>query len=142
MVSAGSIRLGITGRNLREPEFEGPEGPAVMMRQVRAGVALAPRSLASGVHGPFSLAFDADLTTTPAASGDIRLAVLGGEFWIAHGRVGARTGVRWNTLNASQRAISGGATLRLPRSIFVEGQLTKSNGDGEAEWQAGARITF
>ena len=72
MVSAGNIRLGITGRNLREPEFEGPEGPAVMRRQVRAGVALAPRSLPSGVHGPFSLAFDADLTKTPAASGRYR----------------------------------------------------------------------
>ena len=26
MVSAGNIRVGITGRNLRAPEFEGPKG--------------------------------------------------------------------------------------------------------------------
>ena len=56
MVSAGNVRLGLHRRNLREPEFEGPEGRLSTPMQVRAGAAFAPRSLPSGVHGPFSLA--------------------------------------------------------------------------------------
>ena len=125
VVSAGHFRFGVTGRNLMKPEFEAAEGPIAMRRQVRVGAALVPRSLPSGVHGPFSLAFDLDLTETSSVSGDIRMAALGTEYWLVGGRVGVRAGVRWSTLNVSQRAISGGLTVRLPRSTYFEGQVTK-----------------
>ena len=88
-------------------------GRSKMRRQVRAGAALAPRSLPSGVHGPFSLAIDADLVKTPSATGDVRMAAIGGEYWIGQGRLGARGGVRWNTLDTAHRAISGGLTLQV-----------------------------
>ena len=69
-VGLGSVRLGRGGE----------EPPGTRVREGRrAGVrwsgrcASAPRwcpgRLPSGVHGPFSLAFDADLTRTPGASG-------------------------------------------------------------------------
>ncbi len=79
MVVAGNFRVGITGRNLRAPEFEAPEGQVPVQRQVRLGAALAPRSLPTGIHGPFSLAFDADLVETPTAAGDVRMAAVGAE---------------------------------------------------------------
>jgi len=143
MVLAGNIRLGITGRNLKAPEYQAPEGPVTMRRQVRVGAAFAPRALPTGVHGPFSLAFDADLVTAPSAAGDVRMAAIGGEYWIAQGRLGARAGVRWNAVDTGHRAISGGLTLRLPRSVFAEGQVTKpAREDAESEWQVGVRITF
>lgn len=141
--TAGSgIRLGIAGRNLREPEFEHELGPVVMERQVRGGVAFAPRSLPTGVHGPFSLAFDADLTRTHGPEGDLRMAAMGAEYWLAEGRLGARAGMRWRTLGGTKRAFSGGVTVKLPRSLFVEGQLTKPNDDDETEWIVGVRLTF
>jgi len=142
VVSAGSMRVGITGRNLRRPEFEGPTGPVAMARQVRVGAALVPRSLPAGLYGPFSLAFDADLTKTPGVSGDLRMAAVGGEYWLARGLVGARAGLRWSTLDNENRAVSGGLTVRLPRSVFAEGQVTKPQDDGDAEWSVAARVTF
>lgn len=142
MWSAGGLRLGITGRNLREPEFENGSGPVRLDRQVRAGIAFAPRSLPAGVHGPFSIAFDADLTTLAVADGNLRMAAIGGEYWLAHGSLGARAGVRWRTLGDPRRTLSGGLTVRLPRSIFAEGQVTKQQEGGETQWSVGARVTF
>ena len=142
MVSAGSFRIGVTGRNLREPGFDGPSGRVPIQRQVRVGVALTPRALPSGVHGPYSLALDADLTETTDAFGTFRLIAAGGEYWALRGLVGMRGGVRWNTLETDYRALSGGLTIRLPRSVFVEGQVTNPKGGGDVLWSVGARITF
>lgn len=142
MVAAWDVKFGLTARNLREPEFEGPGGGVRMQRQFRVGAALAPRSLPAGVHGPFSLAIDVDLTTTPDVQGKRRMAAAGGEYWVAKGLVGARAGVRWSTLGDTHRAFSGGFTVRLPRSVHIEGQVTKDNEFEEAEWSIGARVTF
>lgn len=142
LVSAWDVRFGVTARNLREPEFEADGATVRMHRQVRVGAALAPRSLPTGVHGPYSLAVDVDLTTTPDLQGKRRMAAAGGEYWLAKGLVGARAGVRWSTLGDRHRAFSGGFTVRLPRSIHVEGQVTKDNESEETAWTVGARVTF
>ena len=142
LVSAWDVRFGVTARNLREPEFEAEGGMVRMHRQLRAGAALAPRSLPTGVHGPFSRAIDVELTSTPDLQGKRRMAAAGGEYWLAKGRIGARAGVRWSTLGDTHRAFSGGFTLRLPRSVHVEGQLTKDNELEQNEWTVGARVTF
>jgi len=143
MVSAWDIRFGLTARNLREPEFETESGPVRIDRQVRVGAALAPRSLPSGVYGPFTVSIDADLTTTPGPLGDQRGAAIGGEYWIARGLIGVRGGVRWSTLGDFNRAFSGGATVRLPKSLYVEGQVTKADADSSDEhWSVGGRVTF
>lgn len=142
MVSAWDIRFGLTARNLTEPEFQGDGGKVRVNRQFRVGAALVPRSLPTGVHGPFSLAIDADLTTTPDITGDRRFVATGGELWLADGILGLRSGIRWSTLGDSDRALSGGFTVRLPRSVHVEGQVTKWDSVDEAEWNVGARVTF
>jgi hypothetical protein len=142
MVSAWNMRFGVSARNLRRPEFQVEGGTVRMSRQVRVGAALVPRALPTGVHGPFSLAIDADLTTTPDMRGDLRTASAGGEYWLAKGLVGFRGGFRWSTLGDSRRALSGGFTAKLPRSVHVEGQLTKQNESDEREWTLGARVTF
>ena len=142
MVSAWDVRLGVTARNLRSPEIQAEGGRVRMTRQVRVGAALAPRALPTGVHGPFTLAIDADLTTTPDVRGDLRTVATGGEYWLKQGLVGVRGGVRWSTLGDSRRAVSGGVSARLPRSVHVEGQVTKRNESDEKEWSIGARVTF
>ena len=141
MVSVWNVRFGLTARNITEPEFQDEGEKVRMTRQFRVGAALVPRSLPTGVHGRFSIAIDADLTTTPGLTGDRRTAAAGGEYWLAKGIVGLRTGIRWSTLGNSDRAFSGGFTFRLPRSIHVEGQVTKWN-ELEADWNVGARVTF
>lgn len=142
LVSAWDVRFGLTGRNLREPEFEAEMGRVRMKRQFRVGAALAPRSLPTGVHGPFTLAVDADLTSTPSPSGDRRRAAAGGEYWALQGRVGVRAGIGWSTVGASDRTFSGGFSVRLPRSVHVEAQMTDGDQLAQAEWHAGVRVTF
>jgi hypothetical protein len=142
MVSAWDLRFGLTARNLREPTFQTEGGTVRMNRQFRVGAALVPRALPTGVHGPFTLAIDVDLTTTADTAGDRRTAAAGGEYWLAKGLVGVRAGVRWSTLGDSTRAFSGGMTVRLPRSLHVEGQMTKENEGKANEWTVGARVTF
>lgn len=142
VLSAWDVRFGLSARNLREPEFHADGGLVRLDRQFRVGAALAPRSLPTGVHGPFTLAIDAELTTTISGTGDRRTAAAGGEYWVAEGLVGLRAGVRWSTLGDSYRAFSTGFTVRLPRSVHVEGQVTKPQDSGETEWSIGSRITF
>ncbi len=142
MVSAWDVRFGVTARNLLEPEFEAGVEPVRMKRQFRVGAAFAPRSLPTGVHGPFSLAVDADLTTTPGVLGDQRRAAVGAEYWLAQGLVGLRGGVRWSTLGDSIRAFSGGFTVKLTRYAYAEGQVTKSDDSEELLWNIGAKLTF
>jgi hypothetical protein len=142
MWAAGSgLRVGVTARNLREPEFESEFGPVKVKRIVRGGVAFAPRSVVSGVHGPLTVAFDADLTDNGIA-GDTRMAAFGAEYWLIHGMVGVRSGVKWAARGEATQAVSGGITVRLPRSVFVEGQLTEPEEDAEREWTVGLRVTF
>lgn len=141
MVSAWDVRFGLTARNILEPEFEAAPDPVRMKRQFRVGAGYAPRSLPTGVHGPFSLAVDADLTTTPSIFGDKRGAAVGGEYWVA-GLIGVRAGIRWSTLGDSIRAFSGGLTVRLTRSTYAEGQVTKSDESEAKLWNIGGRLTF
>ena len=142
MVSAWDMRFGLTARNLREAEFQAGDAAVRMNRQFRVGAALTPRSLPTGVHGPFTLALDVDLTATSDLQGKRRMAAAGGEYWVARGLVGGRAGVRWSTLGDSHRAFAGGFTVRLPRSVHVDGHLTKDNEAEQLDWTLGARVTF
>jgi hypothetical protein len=142
MATAGPIRFGVTGRNLRQPAFEDAGGELRQLRHFRAGVAIAPRSLPSGVHGPFTVAFDADLTTLGEWPEAGRGASAGGEYWLGGGRLGLRAGLAWNTRRAGQALASFGFTAGLPRSIFVEGRMTEAPENGERDWTVGVRTTF
>jgi hypothetical protein len=134
MASMGEVRVGVAARNLRKS--------LDTQRQVRLGVAFVPRSLPNGVFGPFSAAFDIDLTETNTIFGNQREAALGSEQWWAHGLVGTRFGVHWNTIKANERAVAGGFTVKLPSSMFAEGHMTKSESGNETGWGAGLRVTF
>jgi hypothetical protein len=142
MLSVKAFRAGLTARNLRQPSFEDEFGSFSLDRQVRIGVALVPRSLPTGVHGPLTLAFDADLTRNSGLAGDHRDASVGAEYWLGQGRIGARAGLRWSTLDGRDHGVSGGLTGQLPHSVFVEGHLTKDKDSTETQWGFGARITF
>jgi len=134
MASAGDVRVGLSARNLRK----GLDA----IRQVRIGVAYAPRSLPTGIYGPFSVAFDADVTRAPTLAGDDRRAALGSEQWWLEGLLATRAGVQWSMLNDAKPAVSGGLTVKVTHLLYVEGHLTKSKEARESTWGADARITF
>lgn len=141
LVSMGSIRVGAVARNLRQPEFPSGATPFTLERQVRVGAALVPRTLSKGVHGPFSVAFDADLTRTHGRF-HRREAAIGGEYWVDGGAAGVRAGVRWSTLGDPNPAFSSGLTVKLPHSFFAEGHLTKFHESEDLAWGLGVRVTF
>ena len=134
MASMGDVRVGVTARNLRKG--------VDTQRQVRLGAAFVPRSLPTGVLGPFSAAFDVDLTRTATIFGDERQVAIGSEQWWAKGAVGTRLGLHWNTISGGQKAVAGGFTVKLPHSLFAEGHVTKSQLDRDSDWGAGLRVTF
>lgn len=158
MASIGSFRVGLTGRNLRQPEFQGDRSePVSLQRQVRMGVALVPRSRPAGLHGPFTVAVDLDVTkvdshrpSTGSATNDPgraerverRHLAMGGEYWWASGRVGARGGLRVNTLGDRDPVGAAGVSVGLPRSMFIEGQMTKGQEDSADGWGVTVRMTF
>lgn len=143
MVSVAKFRAGVAARNLTRPDFHGPFGTVEPERQVRLGVAYAPRSAPAGPQGPLTVSVDADLTETQSPAGDLRMVAIGGEHWFRGGLVGVRGGVRWNTLDIPATAVSAGLTVRLPRSIHAEGHATKPHDDDrDTEWGLAVRVTF
>ena len=134
MASMGDVRVGVTGRNLRRG--------LDMQREARLGAAFVPRSLPTGVLGPFSAAFDVDLTRTATIFGDRREAAVGSEQWWAKGMVGTRFGLHWNTIRGGEKAFAGGLTVKLPHSLFAEGHVTKGEVARDSDWGAGLRVTF
>src|SRR5204863_9638075 len=111
-------------------------------RQVRAGIALVPRALPTGVLGPFSVAADLDVLRTATVYGDRREAAIGSEQWWMHGAFGTRLGLHWNTVGAAKPAVGGGLTVKLPHSIYAEGHVTKDGAGQESNWGIGGRVTF
>jgi hypothetical protein len=144
MASVGTVRVGLTARNLRQPEFPvaGGSQSVSLNRQVRLGVALVPRSRPSGAHGPFTVAADLDLTKSSLGSKPQKELALGGEYWLAAGRLGTRVGLRLNTIGDRDPIGSTGVTVGLPRSMFLEGQVTKGRQTTGKSWGITARVTF
>jgi len=146
----GPWRAGIVGRNLRRPGFELSTERGVdrlqLERQVRAGFAFAPRSRPAGINGPMTIALDLDLKRVDTVFGARRELALGGERWWLAGRVGARAGVRFNTLKReNQRGdpiVAGGFSVSPRAGSLIEGQFTRSQDSLEQGWGISTRVTF
>src|SRR6185295_15070430 len=96
--------------------------PLKLKRQARAGVALS--STGRSVFGGATLAFDADLTRTPTATGDARRVGGGGEIWTVRRILGVRSGVSASTIGDRRTAVSGGVSVALRQGLYFDGQLT------------------
>jgi hypothetical protein len=142
MLATGSVRFGVTARNLRQAEFLDREALIPTERAARVGVAYVPRSSAYGANGPFSVSLDADLTRSLTGTEKTRGVAIGGEYWVPKGIVGGRAGVRWNTLKAGNRVVSGGFSVKFPYGLFAEGHVTKAEGSEDFQWGLGGRVAF
>lgn len=136
MLSVGVARIGVTARNMREAEFETPEDDRLTLeRQVRVGFAVLP------TRGT-TIAVDLDLQRTPSAIGDQRHLAVGAEQWLAQRRLGVRGGLRMNTIDELRPSASGGLSLGLTRTFFVDLQVTRGGDDADRAWSVGGRIGY
>lgn len=118
------FRVGWIVKNLRSPEFKGPEGTAMVLeRRSRVGLAVLP---AAGL----TLAIDLDLDTAELAGGPSRMVAMGGEHLLSP-RFALRGGVRWNLERARAVVGSVGASLALKPGAWLDGHLTHGRAHGE-----------
>jgi hypothetical protein len=132
---AGAVRVGAAVRNLTEPDFAGMGLP----RQVRVGAAF-DLDVARGI--PATVALDADLRRYDAGSGERRVIAVGAEHWIVRRRFAVRGGGRFNTVGASDRVVTAGASVAVRAGVFADGYVAYGGDTGGSGWGVSARVSF
>jgi hypothetical protein len=136
VMSTGSLgRLGLSIRNLLQPEFKTPGAAIRLERRVRAGVSL-------NVRQSVTVAGDLDLTTAATPRGDWRDAALGVEAQPVR-NAWVRGGVHWNTAGGSAAPIGSiGASYALYGATMADAQVSFGSADGDRGWGIGLRFVF
>jgi hypothetical protein len=142
LVFAGPLRLGVVGRNLGDHRFDTDVGDGFeVQRTVRVGAAFGTGP--AWVRRDWTVAVDADLTTTDAPDGERRSLAIGGERWLGHARrLALRAGGRFQTTGDARPVASGGASVAVIRGVFVEGQVTGGADAAGRGWSLAGRVTF
>jgi hypothetical protein len=138
MAALGSIRLGISLKNLREPTFGGGVDRLALRRQARAGAAL----MTEGRGQVITAAFDVDLTRTRSAVGDVRHVAAGLESWLLQRRVGLRGGVSIDTVGPRVYSTSAGASLSLKSGLYLNGAVAVGSDRSREGWAASLGMMF
>jgi hypothetical protein len=145
MAAYGITRLGITARNLHEPDFEGalPTDPALRMsRQIRAGVAVTPGRHAAAPGASTTFAFDADLERVDNFAGSFRNVSVGAEQWLASHRIGVRGGLRISTIGDSDPVGSLGFSTAVAKGTYFDGHLSRGGDGADTSWSVSFQLTF
>lgn len=141
MLNAGPVRLGLVGRNLREPTFA-PDGEddteARLKRQVRLGAAWGLRW--PGIT-PLIASFDADLTRRPDFDGERRDVAAGVEVWGLQQWLGLRAGWRASTVGERRPVGTAGVSVAVWRGAYVDAHIARGRDEHRA-WSVGGRFTY
>ncbi len=139
MAVAGPVRVGVSAKNLRQPRFGEGDSAFVLKRQARVGVAVTNRP-----NSPMGLvaAFDADLTKTDTAVGDVRHIGAGGEAWLFGRHVGVRGGLSGNTIGERRPAASAGFSFMPVTGLYIDASRTVGSDASRRGWGATVRLTF
>jgi len=139
MALVGKFHVGVTLRNLIEPDFTTASGRLLTLkRQTRAGLSYV------GVAG-LIVAADIDIERAEGALGEIRDLATGAEakLWP---RVTVRSGFRFNTIGdepgGHAPVYSIGGTFATFRSLLVDGQYTFGSESGDRGWGVAARLVY
>ncbi|HUL73163.1 MAG TPA: conjugal transfer protein TraF [Vicinamibacterales bacterium] len=129
------VRLGLTSRNLLEPQFTDTAGNTITVsRQTRAGLAVLPGD-------GLTLAIDVDLETVDLRDGLRQMIALGGE-----GRLGARLalrgGVRWNLKQDHQEIAAVGLGVQIRQRLWLDGYYTQGRRDEDRGFGIGLRAGY
>lgn len=141
MARLGHLRIGVALKNVTEPTF-GDDGAGQLQlgRQARAGIALS--SVPHGLRQGFTVAADADLTTTSTAVGDVRHVATGVEAWLSGGQLGLRGGVSANTIGERRPAASLGLSVRVTRALHVTASRTMGRDKSVTGWSTGVNVAY
>lgn len=139
MVSLGTVRAGLTVRNVTEPDFSTSSGEAVALkRQTRAGISYV------GVPG-LIVAADVDVERAAGSLGEVRDVAAGAEARLLK-RVSVRSGFRFNTLGdepgGRAPVYSLGGSVATFRSLLVDAQVTLGSRAGDRGWGVAARLVY
>lgn len=131
-------RLGLSVRNLLQPEFRTATGVVRLDRRVRAGIALNLRQSTT-------VAADIDLTTAPTARGEWRDVALGLETRATR-NAWLRSGVHWNSKGGegggAVPVASVGGSFAVYGSTVADAQVTFGSSNGNRGWGVGLRFVF
>ncbi len=132
MVGVGAIRIGVVGRNLREPEFAVSDDATVSLRrQFRGGLSVRPSE-------SLVVAADVDLSIMATAEGPRRNIAVGVEQRM--GPLVVRAGGRWNVEDDDlEPVIAFGFSAELLSGFWLDGQVTRSRNDGDRGWGVSMR---
>jgi hypothetical protein len=135
MASAPNVRIGLTVKNLRSPDFGAIAGNAITLpRQARAGVAVLP---ADGL----TLAMDVDLNTVDLMGDLRRMLAVGGELAVGS-RVQVRSGMRWNLADDRRATGAVGVSLSVRRGLWLDGHYGLGRTDESREFGVALRAGF
>ena len=140
MATFGAMRIGVTVRNVRQPTFGTGADSYELTRRARAGVALV-----RDVRGPIdriTVAFDADIKSSPIDGRDERDVAGGGEVWLRGRRIGVRGGGGFNTVTGGDPFGSFGLTVVPYPHLNIDGAVTRGAASIRDQWSMGLRLTF
>jgi hypothetical protein len=128
-------RLGLTVRNLQQPEFSDVAGNTIKLRrQARLGLAVLPTN-------GLTLAMDLDLDTADLRDGPRRILALGGENRFGH-RWALRGGVRWSLEGSQQTVGAVGLSLGVRRNLWLDGHYTQGRLEADRGFGGALRAGF
>ena len=136
MAALGTVKIGLTVRNLTEPDFatSSVNDALSLRRHARAGVAVT-------LHEGWAVAADLDLTREQTPSGPLRTFAAGTE-----GRIGrkafVRGGLRLNTVDGRGAAVAAGASYSVMGPILVDAHLTAGSAQAQRGWGVSARLVY
>lgn len=137
VMATGSLaQLGLSIRNLLQPEFKKPAGGVIRLdRRVRAGVSVHVRQ-------DTTVAADLDLTAATTPRGDWREAALGVETHPGR-NAWVRGGVHWNAAGAPGAPIGTlGASYAVYGGVTADAQISVGSSAGDRGWGIGLRFVF
>jgi len=139
MASFQYLRLGLSMRNVTEPEFGDGNDRLTLERQARAGIAFLarPPTTVSGL----TVAADLDLTRQATPFGDARRAAIGGEAKLGR-RLAVRGGLSKNTLGDRGLTKTTGVSVAPVSGIYIEGARAFGSDKSMRGWSSTVRLTF
>jgi hypothetical protein len=140
MASLGHVRIGLTVKNITTPTFGEGIDELTLPCQVRVGLAVL--TVPHGAFRGWTVAADADLTTTSTAMGEVRHVAAGVEGWLANGRLGVRAGASGNTVDDLRPSASAGVSVALTRAFFVNASRTTGRDNSVSGWSTSVSVTF
>lgn len=140
MLAVGSMRAGLVVRNVTEPTFGDADdgGTATLGRQARAGIAWSDRWPGTART---IVAFDADLTRVPSASGERRDVAAGIERWVGAQQLGVRGGVRASTVGEARPVATLGASYAVRAGVYVDAYVARGD-RSQSGWGLAARVSY